>query len=144
GNRINETDNGVTTKYATNDLNEYSSVGSATQTYDADGNLTNAGGMTYSYDTQNRLIGVTTPTDTWTYEYDALGNRNATTHNGRRTEFLVDPTGPGTVVGEYDGTGNLMATYTYGLGLTSQVNADGQADFYDFDVTGSTIGLTDS
>ncbi len=143
GNRTGEIDNGVTTAYTTSELNEYSSIGGTAQTYDADGALTASVNGTYTYDAQHRLVGVTTPTDTWTYEYDALGNRIAETHNGQKTVFLVDPSGLGNVVGEYDSNGNLMASYTYGLGLASQIDAGGQADYYDFDVTGSTIGLTD-
>src|SRR5690349_17495048 len=46
------------------------------------------------------------------------------------------------VVGEYGGTGSVLAHYAYGLGLASRVGADGTPDFYDFDGTGSTAGLT--
>ena len=86
GNRIQVDDNGMVTAYSTNNLNEYTAVGDTTYTYDADGNMTSQteGGVTthYTYDVQNRLIGVTTPTDTWTYRYDAFGNRIASIHNG--------------------------------------------------------------
>ena len=81
GNRISVTDDGVTTNYTTNNLNQYSTVGDATYTYDTDGNLISkvdgSDTWTYSYDIENRLIGVTTPDGTWAYEYDALGNRVA-------------------------------------------------------------------
>ena len=40
GNRISETVNGVTTTYTVNNVNEYTTVGNATYSYDADGNLT--------------------------------------------------------------------------------------------------------
>src|SRR5262249_37790335 len=39
GNRIQIVQSGVTTSYATNNLDQYSSVGGATYSYDADGNL---------------------------------------------------------------------------------------------------------
>ena len=84
---------------------------------------------------------MTTPTDTWTYSYNALNERVATTHNGQLTTNLVDPTGLGNVVGTYDSSGNLVANYTYGLGLVSQVAA-GSKNYYDFDALGSTAGLT--
>ncbi len=35
-----------------------------------------------------------------------------------------------------------MANYTYGLGLVSQVSASGTAGYYDFDGSGSTVGIT--
>src|SRR5262249_21629608 len=42
------------------------------------------------------------------------------------------------------GSGNLLAHYTYGSGLTSRVDAAGQAAYYDFGTLGSTAGLTDT
>ncbi len=83
-----------------------------------------------------------TPTDTWSYTYDALGNLLTETDNGRTTQFLVDPTGLGSVVGEYDGSGNLIAHYTQGAGLVSLVNSSGVSSYYDFDAVGSTVGLS--
>ena len=76
------------------------------------------------------------------YEYDVLGNRTAVIVNGQRTEYLVDPTGLGNVVGEYMGAGLLVAHYTQGQGLISRVDGGGSASFYDFDSLGSTVQLT--
>jgi YD repeat-containing protein len=67
-------------------------------------------------------------TDTWTYQYDALGNLAASTYHGVTTQYLVNPLGLVTVAAEYDGSGNLIADFTYGLGLTSQVSASGAAE----------------
>jgi RHS repeat-associated protein len=149
GNRTVVSDTGgTTTNYVTNDVNEYTTVGGYTYSYDADGNLTVTGGPAgntiYTYDDENRLIEVQTPTDTETYKYDALGNLISSTDNGKTTQYLVDPTGLGNVVAEYDGSGNLIANFTYGKGLVSQVNASGVASYYDFDATGSTAGLSGS
>src|SRR5207253_5329673 len=55
---------------------------------------------------------------------------------------LVDPTGAGDVLGEYGDSGSLVAHYTYGMGLTSRVDASGGSTYYDFDVMGSTAGLS--
>ena len=146
GNRTMVTENGVTTGYATNDLNQYTSAGAATYSYDKDGNLTvttGSGGSTvYTYDSENRLTKVQTATDTWTYTYDALGNRIASSHNGQTTQYLVNPTGLSSVVGTYDSNGNLIANYTQGLGLVSQVTATGAAYYYNFDAVGSTVGIS--
>jgi YD repeat-containing protein len=88
---------GTTTAYATNNVNEQTSVGGYTYSYDANGDLSVTGGpagsTTYTYDDQNRLIEVQMPTDTQTYQYDALGNLVSETDNGRTTRYLVDPTG---------------------------------------------------
>jgi RHS repeat-associated protein len=146
GNRNTVTQDGVTTAYATNDLNQYTAVGANTYGYDKDGNLTvttgAAGTTTYTYDALNQLIGVHTPTDTWGYTYDALGNLIASTHNGQTTRYLVDPRGDGTVLAEYDGSGTLIANYTYGIDLASRVDGSGAPAYYDFDATGNTTGLS--
>ena len=126
GNRVSTIDNGVTTQYTTNNMNQYTAVGAATYTYDADGNMTSMteGGVTttYSYDAENRLIGVAMPTDTWTYSYNAIGQHVATTHNGVTTQYVIDPIGQSNVVAAYDDAGNLIAHYSYGLGLVSQIS----------------------
>ncbi len=145
GNRSAVIENGVSTAYTVNDLNEYIRVGADTQSYDADGELTNDGsGATYSYNASGRLTGITNSAGTWTYAYDALGDLSSETHDGAETTFLVDPTGLGNVVAEYSSSGQLIDNYTYGNGLTSQVNAIGGANYYDFDALGSTAGLTGS
>jgi RHS repeat-associated protein len=145
GNRIGVTDNGTTTNYNTNNLNEYTNVGNAVYAYDANGNLTSKteAGQTssYTYNAENRLTKVVTPQGTWEYQYDGLGNRIATTVNGQRTEYLLDPTGLGDIVGEYDNNGNLVARYNQGIGLVSRVDGSG-ANYYDADAIGSTVGLT--
>src|SRR5262249_16369483 len=58
------------------------------------------------------------------------------------TAYLVDPRGGGMVVGEYDQAGNLVAHYTQGLGLSSRVDTNGAAAYYNFDAQGSTAQLT--
>jgi RHS repeat-associated protein len=146
GNRTAVVDSGVTAAYTTNNLNQYTSVGTATYTYDTDGNLIakTQGGQTstYSYDTENRLIQVVTPEGTWRYEYDALGNRIASVKDGQRTEYLLDPTGLGDVVGEY--SNGAIARYVHGLGLVGRFDGSNAASFYDTDVIGSVIGLSGS
>ena len=68
-------------------------------------------------------------------------NRTAVIANGQRTEYLIDPTGLGGVIGEFAG-GNLVAHYTQALGLASRVTAGGTAAFYGFDANGNTAQLT--
>jgi RHS repeat-associated protein len=146
GNRTQTIENGAVTDYVANNLNQYTSVGGATYSYDLDGNLIaitgSAADATYDYDTRNQLVRVTTSAGVWEYEYDEFGARTATVHNGQRTEYLLDPTGLVDVVGEYDGAGNLINRYTHGNGLTSQIHVGGSASYYDFDAVGSTVGLT--
>ena len=104
------TDDGQTTLYVADSLQQYVTVGDITRYYDADGNLIRSqqGSDTtvYEYDDESRLVRVISPAGETTYEYDALGSRIASTHNGIRTEFHVDPTGLGNVAAQYDGSGN--------------------------------------
>ena len=148
GNRTSVVDDGVTTNYTANNLNEYTGVGSATYAYDADGNLTDKteSGVTshYAYDVENHLVSVTTLTESWSYEYDALGNRIASVHDGVRTEYQLDPTGMVNVAGEYDSNGDLVANYTYGIGLEGQTLSGGSSYYYDYNAIGSTTGLSGS
>ena len=148
GNRIQSVENGVTTNYVTNNLNQYEQVGDATYEYDDDGNLirkTDSTGITtYNYNTDNRLARITTPDNIVTeYEYDVFGNRTATVRGGERTEYLIDPFGFGDVVGEYSSNGDLVANYAHGLGLESRSDSDSR-EYFDFDASASTSGLTDN
>ncbi len=147
GNRIAVTDAGEVTAYAINNLNQYSTVGDADFTYDADGNVTSrtdaSGTTTYAYDAENHLISVVAPgNQTWAYEYDPLGNLRTVTQNGLRTEYLVDPHGLASTVGEYTG-GALVAHDLHGLGLVGRVDAGGNANFYHYDTNGNTVQITD-
>ncbi|MBX3436644.1 MAG: PD40 domain-containing protein, partial [Planctomycetaceae bacterium] len=146
GNRTRVIDSGVETTYVSNNLNQYTSVGETTYTYDADGNLAtrsdSTGTTTYSFDAQGQLIGFTGPDGTTLYEYDALGRRAATVRNGVRTEFLYDPADLGTIVAEYDSSGVAIANYIQGAGLIGRVGQDGLS-FYEFDAVGNTAALVD-
>ncbi|MFO7902330.1 MAG: FG-GAP-like repeat-containing protein [Pirellulaceae bacterium] len=125
GNRISVIEDGITTDYETNELNQYTSVGDMTFQYDADGNLilrTEGASQTeFVFDDDNRLTEVLTEAHTWAYGYDPLGHRNTTEHDGATVEYLVDPTGMGHVIGEYDGSG-VLASYAHGLGLVRQLD----------------------
>ncbi|WP_334319073.1 RHS repeat-associated core domain-containing protein, partial [Termitidicoccus mucosus] len=78
GNRIEHTDATPTLgqpvlveRYETNNLNQYTRVGPAPLTYDANGNLTDDGTQRYRYDAQNRLVEVESATVKAEFAYDA-------------------------------------------------------------------------
>jgi RHS repeat-associated protein len=148
GNRTSVNDGGVTTAYATNDLNQYTTVGGEQLTYDADGNLTGetgpSGTTAYAYNALGELTSMVTPSGTYAYQYDALGNRVSTTLNGVVTDDLVDPNSTFSyLVGQYDANGAPIARYSYGLGLVDQVGSQG-AGYYNFDLQGNTAAVTDA
>ena len=145
GNRISTTENGITTAYTTNSMNQYTQVGDTTYFYDADGNLIKevspSGTTTYTYNKENKLIAINSPTGTWSYTYDALGNRATSTENGVITRYVVDPTGLSTVTGEYDASGTMLAHYAYADGLLSQIRGL-TTSYYTYGNVGSTSEIT--
>lgn len=143
GNRVNVNDDGAITSYTTNAMNQYTATGGITLTHDADGNLTARGSTTYQWDDDGNLIAMNAPGESWGFEYDAFGNRLAATRNGVRTEYLIDPTGPGGVFAEYTGGGSMIARYVQGRGLVSRIDGGGAA-FYGFDASGNTALLTNA
>jgi RHS repeat-associated protein len=146
GNRVRTIENGVTTEYTSNSLNQYMTAGGSTLTYDADGNLiskvSSGGNVAYAYDVQNRLVTVVTPLGNWAYEYDSFGNRIATENNSQRSEYLLDPTGLVDTVAEYNGVSQPISSYVHGLGLSALIDAVGSVAYYDLDAAGSVAGLT--
>ncbi|MCI4661016.1 MAG: Ig-like domain-containing protein [Neomegalonema sp.] len=145
GNRTRVVEDGVETLYTANALNQYTQVGDATFTYDADGNMTSrtdpSGTTTYTYDLDNRLTSVIEADGTvLEFDYDVFGNRVSKSVDGTETEYLVDPFGLGDVVSEFTG-GSLSATYTHGLGLAS-AEIGGVEAWYDADAVGTVTTLT--
>ena len=146
GNLVSVNDSaGPTTDYTVNDLNQYTSAGTTTYTYDANGSLVSqssaAGTTSYTYNDENELIAETSPGGSWTYQYNGLGELVDETENGTQVSFEVDPLA-GTIVGEFGSSGNVIAHFVQGLGLAEQIEASGAVDAYAFDGTGNTVALT--
>ena len=137
----------VTTLYAANALNQYTTVGAASPTYDANGNLTADGTYALGYDGENRLTSSSGAGNTAAYAFDAQGRRKSRTVNGATTISVTDA--DGREVLEYDGaTGALLRWYSYALspnGLLNQMNvaAATRATFLP-DQLGSIIAAFDS
>jgi RHS repeat-associated protein len=81
GNRTSVNRSGTTVNYTANALNQYTSfTGSATHTYDDDGNLTGDGAWNNTWDGENRLAATetatgVTPKQKLDFAYDYLGRR---------------------------------------------------------------------
>jgi RHS repeat-associated protein len=104
-------DYNVVRPYASNGLNQYTSAGPASFSYDANGNLTSDSAVTYGYDVENRLIGAG-GTKAATLKYDPLGRLFEVAGNAGTTRFLYDGDA---LVAEYDGTsGTLLRRYIHG------------------------------
>jgi RHS repeat-associated protein len=103
----------VNRSYAVNGLNQYTSAGPASFSYDANGNLTGDGSSAYVYDIENRLVSASGVTSA-SLRYDPLG-RLYETGGGPAgiTRFLYD--GDELVV-EYNSAGTMLRRYVHGSG----------------------------
>jgi len=115
--------------------------------YDARNRLTYAGGVTYSYDSENNRKTVTYTKDsstiTNTYIYDRSGSLpNVLIRNKTVSDGASGGSGNGTSV-------TNSTYYIHGAGLGYEVSFDSVGNeidikFYHYDQVGSTIALTDS
>ena len=136
--------------YTYDNDNRLLTAGTATFSYDNNGNLTakTVGSSKTSYTpylNNNMLAQVTTGGKTYSYKYDGLGNRISSTTDSGTTRYVIDPSGAlSKILAETDNDGNITAYYVYGLGLISKVTPEGKAYYYHYDGIGSTVAITDS
>lgn len=103
--------------YAVNGLNQYTSAGGATFTYDANGNLTSDGTTTFVYDIENRLVSASGAKSA-ALRYDPLGRLYETVGGGTTTRLLYDGD---ELVAEYNTTGALLRRYAHGKNMDDPV-----------------------
>jgi RHS repeat-associated protein len=154
GNRLSQTktDGSGTVLYDYDERDRLLSDGSATYTWDDNGQLkikSSADGATYVWNLDGRLTQVLKVDGTViTHAYDADGNRvrtEITPTNGPPTvtEFLVDPSDElSQVVADTDGLGNVTAYYVRGDDLLAVLRPTG-VRFFHADGLGSIRLLTD-
>jgi RHS repeat-associated protein len=134
----------------------------SSESYELNGNTIIAGGVSYTYDSQNHMMTASGNGKSISMIYDAFGNRVAktVTVNGVTvtTQYLVEddvnPTGYPQVIEELTGpigAGVVTRTYTYGLqrigeNLSPAVtgNSTWTPSFYVYDGAGSVRQLTNS
>ena len=138
----------VSRNYVVNGLNQYTSAGPATFTYDANGNLTSDGTNSYGYDVENRLIQASGATNA-TLRYDPLGRLYETNAGtvASTTRFLHDGV---ELVAEYNSSGVMLRRYVHGSGLDDPMAvfegagvADSAARLVKTNHQGSVVALTD-
>jgi RHS repeat-associated protein len=106
----------VNRAYSSNGLNQYSSAGPASFTYDANANLTSDGSTTFSYDIENRLV-TATGAKTATLDYDPLGRLfQSSGGTAGTTQFLYDGD---RLLCEFNSSGTLLNRYVHGDGTDS-------------------------
>ncbi len=141
GNRLTATENGVTTTYTYNNLNQIVSANGFTYVYDANGNLLEDEKRTCTWTADNRVATETLKStgQTWTYGYDALGNRISSATNGVTTSWTVDRNG--NIIAEYaDGAWNR--TYYQGNLLSGFTDRNGGEYYFNADALGTTVSVS--
>jgi RHS repeat-associated protein len=130
--------------YTANNLNEYATVDGLSYSYDPKGNLTGDGTFTYAYDAESHLLSATSTGTTATYAYDPQSRRKAKTLNGTTTNYLSVGNQE---IAEYDGSGNLLRRYVYGVNLDEPlvtVDAAGNHSYHFTDAQGSVVALANA
>ncbi len=129
--------------YGVNGLNQYTSAGPASFTYDANGNLTGDGSRTYVYDAENRLVSASNGA---ALAWDPLGRLFQTSGGSAgTTQFLYDGDA---LVAEHNGSGGLLRRYMHGAGPDEPLawyegTGFGSARLLKDDHQGSIVGMTD-
>jgi RHS repeat-associated protein len=110
-NRQSVTDNGVTSSYSANGLNQYGVIAGQALGYDSNFNVAAYNGGTYTYDSANYLISANNGSVQFTY--DGLGRCVKRVINGVASVFVFDGWKP---ILEFDGAGNPQVWNIYGAG----------------------------
>lgn len=129
GNRTSVVENGNSTSYSINNLNQYVSVAGTNLTYDARGNLTGDGTWTFEYDHEDHLVGASKSGTSVCYSYDGFGRRTVKTINGVSTYYIYDAAN---LIEERDGSGTLLAKYVYAGGIDRPLKVVKGANTYYF------------
>ena len=143
GNRQNVSDNGSSQTYSANALNQYTSAGGNSLTYDANGNLTSASGAAYTYDAQNRLTSATVNGIVATFTHDPRNRVVKRVTDGAVVNLTYDGWD---LIEERDAAGALQQVYVHGAAvdeLLATITPSG-AVYYHADGLGSTVALTDN
>jgi RHS repeat-associated protein len=119
--------------------NEQTQFNGVTQTFDANGNLTNDGTNTYTWDARNRLTAISGGL-TASFIYDGLGRRKSKTIAGTTTGFWYDGND---VLAELS-VSTPTATYIRSLSIDEPFirKLSGVDEFYEADALGSVVTLT--
>jgi RHS repeat-associated protein len=153
GNRLAAFNNAEALAYAANVLNQYTAIASSQSVpsiplFDADGNLTNYNGWTFTWDAENRLITAVQGSTVVSNQYDFMSRRVAKSVGGTTHHFLYNGWAMiqeeiGTQTNSYvyglDLSGSMQGVGTIGGILCASLN--GTQAFYFFDANGNVSDL---
>lgn len=135
---------GTTTYASANNMNQYPTVGGNTFTYNFNGCLTGDGTWTFGYDTENHLTSASKTGTSASYVYDPVHRQAQKDVGGTKTRFIYDLLRR---IAEYDGSGNLVTRFVYGVDLDEmllEVDSAGTITYYSNNHQNSVIAVTPS
>lgn len=151
GNRVQETGTDGTSVYDYDEADQLTAVHrpdgtTVTYAYDENGNQTQAGSSTFTYDAAGRMTSATVGGATETYSWSGDGLRLAVAGDTGTTSYwwdrawalpqIAEETGPGR-----NGQPSVLRSYAYGLG-PARLIAAGKVAYYQLDALGSVMGMT--
>jgi RHS repeat-associated protein len=119
--------------------NQMTQRASSNLSYDFNGNLTNDGVNTYTWNARNQLSSISGGISA-SFVYDALGRRIRKTVNSQTTDYLYD--GIDIVQESSGGTPTADMLHGYGIDERLMCNCDGASRTLLADALGNTIALT--
>jgi len=138
--------------YAANALNQYTNIleGAALSAplYDADGNLTNYNGWTFTWDAENRLIAAVNGSTVVSNQYDYMSRRISKDSGGVTRMYVYDGwnlvqevigTSTNNYIWGLDLSGSLQGAG--GIGGLLSANLNGTQAFYFYDANGNVSDL---
>jgi len=135
----------TTQSYTTNSLNQYTAVGGTSQTYDANGNLTNNGTYKFKYNYKNLICEVRLSSNNnlvATYTYDANGRRIGRAVSGGITQRFIYADVE--TIETFDGSNNWKQDFVFDVTGIDRVLMLEQADVLDEDGDSNAAELTRS
>ncbi|WP_116811997.1 RHS repeat-associated core domain-containing protein [Steroidobacter cummioxidans] len=134
-------DQNLTRSYAVNSLNQYTTVGGASLTYDARGNLTNSG--MYGYSSENLL---TSAPGGVSLSYDPMARLYQSSSSAGVTRFAYDGD---RLVAEYNASNQLLRRYVHGAAVDEPLvwyegNGTATRRWLHADERGSIIAISDA
>jgi RHS repeat-associated protein len=137
--------NTLSVSYSVNEINQYTSVGEASPSYNSRGDLSGINGWSFTYDAFGNLSSAQSGTNAaYHYARDPLGRR-AIRQSGSNTILLLNA--GDTMLEAYNASNNSASSYIYEPGIDrplAQVLSNGSIRYVHQDVLGSVVMLTDS
>ena len=137
--------NTVGISYSVNEINQYTSVGETSPSYNSRGDLTGINGWSFSYDAFGNLSSAQSGTNAaYYYARDPQGRR-AIRQSGSNTILLLNA--GDTMLEAYNASNNSATSYIYEPGIDrplAQVLSSGVIRYVHQDALGSVVMLTDS